>query len=80
MMPFSIYSAWFSSFSGDEYDSVARQAYQALLFLSVYKPSDKRYQAFSENVTRRSKTDFGYTYAPTEKVGFYIIDINKGRV
>lgn len=57
-------------FSGDKYDSMAKQAYQALFFLSLYKPSDKRYQAFSENVIRRSKIDFGYTYAQTEKVGF----------
>ncbi|XP_052458767.1 atrial natriuretic peptide receptor 1 isoform X3 [Carassius gibelio] len=53
---------------GDEYDSVARQAYQALFFLSLYKPSHKLYQAFSENVIRRSKIDFGYTYASDEKV------------
>ncbi|XP_073809370.1 atrial natriuretic peptide receptor 1 isoform X2 [Danio rerio] len=53
---------------GDSYDSMAKQAYQALFFLSLYKPSDKRYQAFSENVISRSKIDFGYTYAQTEKV------------
>uniref|UniRef100_A0A8C1TMY6 Guanylate cyclase n=1 Tax=Cyprinus carpio TaxID=7962 RepID=A0A8C1TMY6_CYPCA len=55
---------------GDGYDSVAKQAYQALFFLSLYKPSDKRYQAFSENVIKRSKIDFGYTYAFNEKVSF----------
>ncbi|XP_043090655.1 atrial natriuretic peptide receptor 1 isoform X2 [Puntigrus tetrazona] len=55
---------------GDGNDSVAKQAYQALFFLSLYKPSDKRYQTFSENVIRRSKTDFGYTYALNEKVSF----------
>ncbi|XP_067259449.1 atrial natriuretic peptide receptor 1 isoform X1 [Chanodichthys erythropterus] len=54
---------------GDEHDSVARQAYQALFFVSLYKPSDKQYQAFSEKVIRRSKIDFGYTYTPnSEKV------------
>ncbi|XP_051982336.1 atrial natriuretic peptide receptor 1-like [Xyrauchen texanus] len=57
---------------GDDFDSVARQAYQALFFLSLYKPSDERYRAFSKSVIRRSKKDFGYTYAADEKVSVLV--------
>ncbi|XP_017564963.2 atrial natriuretic peptide receptor 1 [Pygocentrus nattereri] len=53
---------------GDEYDMAAKQAYQALFLLSMYEPSDERYRAFAENVIKRSKEDFGYTYGPHEKV------------
>ncbi|KAI7811062.1 putative atrial natriuretic peptide receptor 1 [Triplophysa rosa] len=53
---------------GDEFDFVAKEAYKALFFLSLYKPEDEQYQAFSESVKRRSKKDFGYTYSHNEKV------------
>ncbi|KAM9528490.1 atrial natriuretic peptide receptor 1 isoform 4-T4 [Salvelinus alpinus] len=53
---------------GDEDDSVAKQAYQALFLLSLYKPNDQRYWNFSNDVIRRSREDFGYVYAPNEKV------------
>ncbi|XP_072525797.1 atrial natriuretic peptide receptor 1 isoform X2 [Salminus brasiliensis] len=53
---------------GDEHDTVAKQAYQALFLLSMYEPSDERYKAFAENVIKRSREDFGYTYGPQEKV------------
>lgn len=48
---------------------MAKEAYKALFLLSLYKPDGKQYQAFSESVIRRSKKDFGYTYAHNEKVG-----------
>ncbi|KAK3523212.1 hypothetical protein QTP86_022935 [Hemibagrus guttatus] len=69
-MPYS-QDEMFGSFEwkqGDEYDSVAKQAYQALFILSMYKPDDEQYRAFAENVIKRSKRDFGYTYEPREKV------------
>lgn len=53
---------------GDEYDLVAKQAYQALFILSMFKPDDERYRGFAEDVIKRSKQDFGYTYEPHEKV------------
>ncbi|KAI4903341.1 hypothetical protein NFI96_034376, partial [Prochilodus magdalenae] len=53
---------------GDEYDTVAKQAYRALFQLSMYEPSDEPYRAFAENVIKRSKEDFGYAYGPREKV------------
>ncbi|KAJ8407535.1 hypothetical protein AAFF_G00273920 [Aldrovandia affinis] len=53
---------------GDAFDSVARKAYSALFRLSLYEPDDEQYQHFSADVIRRSKEDFGYTYAPDEKV------------
>jgi hypothetical protein len=49
-------------------DSVAKQAYQALFLLSLYKPNDQRYWNFSNDVIRRSREDFGYAYSPNEKV------------
>lgn len=55
-------------YSGDEHDSVAKQAYQALFILSMYKPDDERYRAFAEDVIKRSKQEFGYMYEPSEKV------------
>ncbi|GAA6098013.1 atrial natriuretic peptide receptor 1 isoform X2 [Tachysurus ichikawai] len=69
-MPYS-QDEMFGSFKwkqGDEYDSVAKQAYQALFILSMYKPDDEQYRAFSENVIKRSKQDFGYMYEPHEQV------------
>ncbi|XP_027013905.2 atrial natriuretic peptide receptor 1 isoform X5 [Tachysurus fulvidraco] len=69
-MPYS-QDEMFGSFKwkqGDEYDSVAKQAYQALFILSMYKPDDQQYRAFSENVIKRSKQDFGYVYEPHEQV------------
>ncbi|XP_053086679.1 LOW QUALITY PROTEIN: atrial natriuretic peptide receptor 1 [Pangasianodon hypophthalmus] len=69
-MPYS-QDEMFGSFEwkqGDEYDSVAKQAYQALFILSMYKPNDERYRAFAEEVIKRSERDFGYTYEPHEKV------------
>ncbi|XP_036372525.1 atrial natriuretic peptide receptor 1 [Megalops cyprinoides] len=53
---------------GDMYDSMARKAYSALFRLSLYKPDTERYQNFSADVIRRSREDFGYVYAPDEKV------------
>ncbi|XP_045578603.1 atrial natriuretic peptide receptor 1-like [Salmo salar] len=53
---------------GDVDDSVAKQAYQALFVLFLYKPNDQRYWNFSNDVIRRSREDFGYAYAPNEKV------------
>lgn len=47
---------------------MAKQAYQALFILSMYKPDDERYRAFAEDVIMRSRTDFGYMYEPHEKV------------
>ncbi|XP_053474798.1 atrial natriuretic peptide receptor 1 [Ictalurus furcatus] len=69
-MPYS-QDELFGSFEwnqGDEYDSVAKQAYQALFILSMYKPDDERYRAFAEDVIMRSRMDFGYMYEPHEKV------------
>lgn len=63
----------FFKHSGDEYDSVAKQAYQALFILSMYKPDDEQYRAFSENVIKRSKQDFGYMYEPHEQVSLGLI-------
>ncbi|MBN3311131.1 ANPRA protein, partial [Amia calva] len=53
---------------GDAHDTVAREAYQALFLLSLYKPHNEEYMNFSAEVIRRSKEDFGYTYAPDETV------------
>ncbi|XP_010886835.2 atrial natriuretic peptide receptor 1 isoform X1 [Esox lucius] len=53
---------------GHDDDAVAKQAYGALFLLSLYKPDDQRYWNFSSNVIRRSREDFGYVYAPDEKV------------
>nr|XP_015199399.1 PREDICTED: atrial natriuretic peptide receptor 1-like [Lepisosteus oculatus] len=53
---------------GDAYDSIAREAYQALFLLTLYKPDNERYMNFSAEVIRRSKEDFGYQYEPGEKV------------
>ncbi|XP_071389998.1 atrial natriuretic peptide receptor 1 [Centroberyx affinis] len=54
--------------SGDEEDSVAKKAYQALFLLSLYEPDDQRYWNFSSEVIRRSRDNFGYRYATNEKV------------
>uniref|UniRef100_UPI003AAFE9F1 atrial natriuretic peptide receptor 1 n=1 Tax=Centroberyx gerrardi TaxID=166262 RepID=UPI003AAFE9F1 len=53
---------------GDEEDSVAKKAYQALFLLSLYEPDDQRYWNFSSEVIRRSRDNFGYRYATNEKV------------
>ncbi|XP_060773170.1 atrial natriuretic peptide receptor 1 [Neoarius graeffei] len=69
-MPFN-QDEMFGSFEweqGDKYDSVTKQAYQALFIVSMYKPDDERYRGFAEDVIERSKQDFGYTYEPHEKV------------
>ncbi|KPP60956.1 atrial natriuretic peptide receptor 1-like, partial [Scleropages formosus] len=53
---------------GDDADAAAREAFQALFLLSLYKPSDESYLNFSADVVRRSREDFGYSYAPNEEV------------
>ncbi|XP_063074370.1 atrial natriuretic peptide receptor 1 [Engraulis encrasicolus] len=56
---------------GDEHDSVAKQAYQALFLLSLYKPSDEEYTNFSIMVKQRAKQDFDYEYGDTEEVSVF---------
>ncbi|XP_041912730.1 atrial natriuretic peptide receptor 1 [Alosa sapidissima] len=53
---------------GDAYDSMAKQAYQALFLLSLYKPSNDKYKEFNEKVKLRAKEDFGYLYSEEEEV------------
>ncbi|XP_028832930.1 atrial natriuretic peptide receptor 1 [Denticeps clupeoides] len=56
---------------GDDFDDDARQAYQALFLLSLYKPRDEKYRNFSNNVIRRSRVDFGFAYSPNEQVSVF---------
>ncbi|XP_039608847.1 atrial natriuretic peptide receptor 1 [Polypterus senegalus] len=53
---------------GDQYDERAKEAFQALFILSLYKPNDEKYMNFSAEVIRRSKETFGYIYEPDEEV------------
>lgn len=53
---------------------VAKQAYQALFILTLYKPNDDKYKKFNENVKQRSKEAFGYQYSKEEEVGIWKLD------
>ncbi|XP_077993028.1 atrial natriuretic peptide receptor 1-like [Glandiceps talaboti] len=46
----------------------AKKAYEALFILSFYKPENEEFEKFAEEVKNRSKSEFGYEYAPGEEV------------
>ena len=52
----------------DMHDQRALQAYTALLRVTLYKPENDVFEAFSQEVIQRSKIDYGFTYPESEEV------------
>ncbi|XP_075215398.1 atrial natriuretic peptide receptor 1 [Lycorma delicatula] len=57
---------------GDEYDSIARTAYEALLRVSLLQPSNPKFQDFAVKVRQRAKQDYNYTFSQREEVNFFV--------
>ncbi|CAD1468784.1 unnamed protein product, partial [Heterotrigona itama] len=57
---------------GDEDDSIARKAYEALLRVSLLQPTSPRFQDFAETVRQRAQTDYNYYFSEGEEVNFFI--------
>ena len=58
---------------GDGNDTRARRAYEALITLSLYMPTDGHYfESFAADVKRRAKQDYSYDYADEEVMTCFI--------
>lgn len=54
--------------AGDQYDSVARKAYEALLRVSLLQPTSDKFQDFADRVKERAFKDYNYTITDGEEV------------
>lgn len=54
--------------ANDANDLKARTAYEALLRVSLLKPTNPQFTDFSEQVKRMANRDYNYTFAPDEEV------------
>ncbi|XP_025153401.1 atrial natriuretic peptide receptor 1 [Harpegnathos saltator] len=57
---------------GDENDTAARKAYEALLRVSLLQPTSPRFQDFADSVRQRAQSDYNYTFSEGEEVNFFI--------
>ncbi|PBC26770.1 Atrial natriuretic peptide receptor [Apis cerana cerana] len=57
---------------GDEDDTIARKAYEALLRVSLLQPTSPRFQDFADTVRQRAQTDYNYSFSEGEEVNFFI--------
>ncbi|XP_070535597.1 atrial natriuretic peptide receptor 1-like isoform X2 [Ptychodera flava] len=58
-------------FRGDEYDDVARMAYEALNTMTLYVPSTEEYEQFAVDVKRRAIDDYNYDFEDSD-FNYYI--------
>ncbi|XP_077993897.1 atrial natriuretic peptide receptor 1-like [Glandiceps talaboti] len=58
-------------YRGDEYDEVAKQAYEALNTVTLYVPSTSEYLEFADEVTRRSIEVYNYDFIESD-FNYYI--------
>ncbi|XP_066996048.1 atrial natriuretic peptide receptor 1 [Anabrus simplex] len=56
----------------DSHDDVARQAYEALLRVSLLQPTSEKYNEFSNKVRRRAHLYYGYNFIEGEEVNFFV--------
>lgn len=54
--------------AGDQYDAVARKAYEALLRVSLLQPTSDKFQDFADRVKERAYKDYNYTITDGEEV------------
>lgn len=55
-------------FSDDTKDIAVTKAYESLLLLTLKQPDNLEFRVFAEEVKRRAKADYGYTFGATEAV------------
>ncbi|VDL62259.1 unnamed protein product [Hymenolepis diminuta] len=53
---------WYDENSSEEENKRARQAYRALLTITLRKPDNEEYRNFTREVQRRALEDYNYTY------------------
>lgn len=53
---------------GDEHDTAARKAYEALLRVSLLQPTSPKFQDFADKVKQRALADYNYTFSDGEEV------------
>lgn len=54
--------------AGDQYDALARKAYEALLRVSLLQPTSDKFQDFADRVKERAYKDYNYTITDGEEV------------
>ncbi|XP_077987402.1 atrial natriuretic peptide receptor 1-like [Glandiceps talaboti] len=52
----------------DTENNLAKEAYEALLFLAFLEPNTEEFQTFTEEVKNRSEIEYGYIYSEGEKI------------
>ncbi|XP_077987401.1 atrial natriuretic peptide receptor 1-like [Glandiceps talaboti] len=52
----------------EEENNLAKEAYEALLFLGLYEPDNAEYETFSQDVKARTAVEYGYNYGEDEKI------------
>jgi atrial natriuretic peptide receptor A len=58
---------------GDEFDDIAREAYEALLRVSLLEPEDAEYETWRAKVKQRARDVYGFDFeAHNESVNFFI--------
>ncbi|CAG9860421.1 unnamed protein product [Phyllotreta striolata] len=57
---------------GDENDTNARKAYEALLKVSLLQPTSDKFQEFADKVKQKSYEDYNYTISENEEINFVI--------
>ncbi|XP_017774638.1 PREDICTED: receptor-type guanylate cyclase gcy-28-like [Nicrophorus vespilloides] len=57
---------------GDKYDTIAKEAYEALIRVSLLQPTSDRFQDFANKVKERAQTDYNYIMNSREDVDFAI--------
>ncbi|CAG9563814.1 unnamed protein product [Danaus chrysippus] len=58
--------------AGDERDAAARDAYEALLRVSLKLPTGDRFDEFADTVRARARLHYNYTFSDGEEVNFFI--------
>lgn len=53
---------------GDEHDTTARKAYEALLRVSLLQPTSPSFQEFADKVKQRALLNYNYTFSEGEEV------------
>lgn len=54
--------------AGDERDTEARAAYEALLRVSLKLPTGDRFDDFADNVRARARLHYNYSFSDSEEV------------
>ncbi|VEL40756.1 unnamed protein product [Protopolystoma xenopodis] len=57
---------WYRMDAPEEENLRAREAYRALMTVTIRKPKSRAYQEFTEEVKRRALHDYGYDYSREE--------------